>query len=120
MIRKVEILNEEDLNNNAGNRSSPDGKTSPESVGRDDRHSDQSDDGLAEKSGLYTGQKVPLHWYFITGYLLYWLNNPPAKIMDYYLASEWQTSKILLLRCFHYSDVHYSNPHCIFKKGVSG
>ena len=52
------------MNNNAGNRSSPDGKTSPESVGRDDRHSDQSDDGLAEKSGLYTGQKVPLHWNF--------------------------------------------------------
>ena len=63
LLRKVETMNEEDFNNNAGKRSSPDGKTSPESIGREsreDHHSDHSDDGLAQKSELYTGQNLPM------------------------------------------------------------
>ena len=36
-----------------------------------------------------------------------------AWIMNYYWASEWRTSESSFFRCFLYSHVHYSDPHCI-------
>ena len=37
----------------------------------------------------------------------------PNNHLNTYWTSEYQTSESLLFRCFHYSDVCYSDPHCI-------
>ena len=36
-----------------------------------------------------------------------------ARVPFEYWTSEYQTSESLLFTCFRYSDVHFSDPHCI-------